>query len=165
MAKPNRKNRDARRLESRIMALSVTQRVEQTSGPIPSPASLAEYDALMPGLADRIVKMAEGESAHRRDLEKQLLTARIDDMKDYRAAERTGQHYALAIATLIITLGFIAIFCGHPMSGGILGGSTIVSLVGLFIYGRERTLAQTKTVAEEPEEPSSEIQTTDEVKA
>lgn len=39
------------------------------SGPIPPPEMLAQYNAVLPNGADRIVKMAEDQSAHRRRVE------------------------------------------------------------------------------------------------
>lgn len=38
------------------------------SGPIPPPAILHQYDAVIPGAAERILKMAEEQSKHRQEL-------------------------------------------------------------------------------------------------
>lgn len=43
------------------------------SGPLPPPDLLAEYEQVLPGLADRIVRMAEDEGAHRRFIQKGFL--------------------------------------------------------------------------------------------
>jgi len=43
------------------------------SGPIPPPALLREYEAVLPGLAGRIVGTAEEEAKHRRRMERSLL--------------------------------------------------------------------------------------------
>jgi len=43
------------------------------SGPLPPPDLLAEYEAVVPGLADRIVRMAEDEGGHRRKMQRGLL--------------------------------------------------------------------------------------------
>jgi uncharacterized membrane protein len=39
------------------------------SGPLPPPEILAQYNEIVPGAAERILKMAEEQSAHRRGLE------------------------------------------------------------------------------------------------
>jgi len=48
-------------------------RQEQTtvaySGPIPHPNDLARYEEILPGAAERIMKMAELQAEHRRALE------------------------------------------------------------------------------------------------
>jgi Predicted membrane protein (DUF2335) len=46
---------------------------ESFAGPLPPPALLAEYEQALPGLAERIVAMAENEGNHRRAMEKRLI--------------------------------------------------------------------------------------------
>jgi len=48
-------------------------------GPIPPPDILRGYDKVLPGLADRIVGMAEAEGSHRRDQERLALDAEIEN--------------------------------------------------------------------------------------
>jgi uncharacterized membrane protein len=45
-----------------------TQTVHQ--GPIPAPESFAQYERVLPGAADRILKMAESQATHRQGLER-----------------------------------------------------------------------------------------------
>jgi uncharacterized membrane protein len=42
-------------------------------GPIPPPHQLAEYEVALPGLADRLVRIAERESDHRRGLQRRAM--------------------------------------------------------------------------------------------
>jgi uncharacterized membrane protein len=42
-------------------------------GPLPAPDLLAKYEEIQPGLVNRIVKMAEDESEHRRWMEKESI--------------------------------------------------------------------------------------------
>jgi len=46
-------------------------------GPLPPPAILKHYDAIVPGAAERIIAMAEGEVTHRRSIEIQQVNADI----------------------------------------------------------------------------------------
>jgi uncharacterized membrane protein len=39
------------------------------TGPLPSPAEIGEYERILPGTADRIIKMAEKEQSHRHQSE------------------------------------------------------------------------------------------------
>lgn len=58
----------------------VVRRTVQTQfhqGPLPPPELLRQYDAVSAGAADRIIAMAEGEAAHRRDAEQKQLDADI----------------------------------------------------------------------------------------
>jgi len=43
------------------------------AGPIPPPELLAEYEQTLPGLADRLVMIAENESEHRRALQRRAI--------------------------------------------------------------------------------------------
>ena len=45
------------------------------SGPIPAPDDLLAYEQVHPGLADRIMSMAEGQSAHRQNMERRVIGA------------------------------------------------------------------------------------------
>ena len=49
------------------------------SGPLPPPKVLEAYDRLVPGAAERIMKMAEQQSEHRRGLEKTVVEAGARD--------------------------------------------------------------------------------------
>jgi uncharacterized membrane protein len=46
-------------------SLRYQQSTRISSGPIPAPEILKAYDIVLPGLAERIVSMAEAQSAHR----------------------------------------------------------------------------------------------------
>jgi uncharacterized membrane protein len=104
----------------------------------------------MPGLADRIVTMAEQEASHRRKLEETLLGARIGDAVATRRIESRGQSYALTISIVVVVGGLVAVLFGHPIAGTALTGGTLVSLAGLFIYGRERKIAEAKEPSTKP---------------
>ena len=55
--------------------------VTQYSGPIPPPHTLASYEEIQPGFADRIIKMAETETAHRHEMEEKALKGDIESRK------------------------------------------------------------------------------------
>lgn len=44
--------------------------VSRESRPIPKPADMAEYEAILPGTAERFITAWETETAHRRDLDR-----------------------------------------------------------------------------------------------
>src|SRR5438876_1426484 len=93
---------------------------EQTSiriGPIPPPEELAAYNQIIPNGADRILKMAEAQSAHRIEIEKLVIGSQ-------QKQSSRGQHYALVVALVAIGLATWAALHGQPTFGGILGGGT-----------------------------------------
>ena len=47
----------------------ISQISQSFSGPLPPPQVLASYDQILPGCAERIIKMAEEQGLHRRAIE------------------------------------------------------------------------------------------------
>jgi len=113
--------------------LQVSTQVATFSGPLPHPALLQKYEDIQPGFAERIVCMAEGESAHRRDQEKKELDADIRfNEKDF-TERRIGQFLALTIVLIMAGLGCYLALNGKEITGSVFGGPAIVSIVGAFL--------------------------------
>jgi len=73
--------------------------------------------------------MAENQNAHRIDLEQTVIKG-----DDKRA--NWGLVTGFAMGIVIIVLSFILILKGHDKAGMVLGGIDLMSLVGVFVYGR-----------------------------
>ncbi len=104
-------------------------RLEQSfSGPIPPPDILMRYNDIVPGAAERIIKMAEEQSVHRKELEKKVIDSDI-------SRSRWGQilGFFIAIVGLMVS-GWISTY-GNAVAGGFIGVGTLASLVGVFMYG------------------------------
>jgi uncharacterized membrane protein len=56
---------------------AIVQATTHYQGPIPPPQLLKQYDEISPGFADRIIRMAESETAHRQQAENKALDADI----------------------------------------------------------------------------------------
>jgi uncharacterized membrane protein len=72
------------------------------SGPLPSPEDFAAYNQGHPEAAGRILTMTELQAAHRRDLEKLVISANI-------SREARGQHYAAGAFAIVALGGFVLI--------------------------------------------------------
>lgn len=105
----------------------VTQTVEQFFGPIPPPHALAQYEKVHPGLADRIVKMAESQSEHRKDLETKVI---LHD----RLKSTLGLVFAFVIVIMAILAGVYLVIRGEPLAGGFISMIPLGTIVGAFIY-------------------------------
>jgi len=135
---------------------SMVLRQERThimrAGPLPPPAELAAYNAIIPDGADRIMKMAEAQSAHRINLEKTVVCGQ-------QAQEKMGQICGLIIGLAGLGLATYAAISGQPWFGAVIGGSTLVSLVSVFLYSKHvenKELSEKKKEMESvtPQEPS-----------
>ena len=99
------------------------------SGPLPAPWVIAEYCKYIPNAGERLMVMAENQSAHRIQLEKLILPKQI-------AESGRGQALAavLAFAALFVTawLGYL-----HETAAACtVGGATVVTLAASFIGGK-----------------------------
>lgn len=98
------------------------------SGPLPPPEILKKFDELVPGSAERIIKMAEGQFAHRTELERQVISSDIQRSK-------WGQILGFVVAIVGLLSSVIVSIYGGQIAGSVLGGGTLVSLVSVFVYG------------------------------
>lgn len=102
---------------------------EKWSGPLPPPKQLADFEAIKPGLADRIVCMAEEEGAHTRLVEKRALNWTI-------VAQLIGQFFAAGLAAGCLWVSYLLAMAGHDWIAGILGGTTLTTVVLAFLGAR-----------------------------
>jgi len=108
--------------------VKMTMRRSQVfSGPLPPPKQLKEYNDVLPGAADRILKMAERQSEHRQRMEEQIVNANTKD-------SHLGVIFAFILGALIIGGGIYLAAIGHPYGTWFSFGG-VATLVGVFVYG------------------------------
>lgn len=101
------------------------------SGPIPDPESLAKYEQISPGFAERILSMAEEEARHRRRNEDRLVK---------NSVVTTIMGIIFAFVSVILFCGLILFALINAYSIATLGIAigAIASVAGLFIVFRNR---------------------------
>lgn len=104
-------------------------RVSQHQGPLPAPEQLEAYNQLIPNGAERIMAMAEKQLQHRIEIEKIVVSSQ-------QIQSSRGQIFGLAIGVLGIISGTVLAMFGHEVVGSIIAGSTVVTLVSVFVIGR-----------------------------
>lgn len=104
------------------------------SAPLPHPSELERYETILPGAADRIIAMAENQSIHRQNLENKAIS--IESRNSF-----LGVATGFLIGAIGLSIAGFCIYSGHDWAGVALGGTTLVSLVGTFVYGtRQRRI-------------------------
>jgi uncharacterized membrane protein len=83
---------------------------------------LAEDEELLPGAADRLIRMAEQEADHRRKMEKALVEAEIADVRAEREERKRGQTYGLSIGLVALCVGALVAVVAPSTTGQIVGG-------------------------------------------
>ena len=111
-----------------VAALQVEQNHHE--GPIPSPKALAEYENVLPGLADRIMTMAESNASHIRKKE-------ANHLSKYFFDKNIGRIIGSIIILTVLWLTKYAIDANMPVLAGILGGTTVIGLGTIFILGKK----------------------------
>lgn len=99
------------------------------SGPIPPAGQLREYEEVLPGSADRILRMAENQADHRQDIEKIAV-------KGGSRRSWWGLWTGFAVAVIALILASILILNNHDWAGVTLGTGDLVALVTVFVIGR-----------------------------
>lgn len=106
-------------------------KIEQFSGPLPPPTILEQYNKVVPGAAERILKMAEEQSAHRRSLEQKVISSDVLNAK-------LGMLFGFIIGLVAILAGVYIVVIDKNNQGYFLSLGAIAALVGVFVYGRKK---------------------------
>jgi uncharacterized membrane protein len=112
-----------------IQSVSTTASVVHQSGPIPAADELLKYDQIVSGSAQRIIQMAENQSAHRISIEAMVIKGQLEQ-------SNRGQLLGFILAIAFLLGAVIVTLHGYPWVGTILGGTTITVLGVAFVTGK-----------------------------
>ena len=107
--------------------VKVQQQLEISSGPIPSPQILQQYNQVVPDAAERIICMAEKQSDHRIDIEKKVVDSNI--IKSYM-----GMSCAAIIAVYGLYIAKEIAVNGNPWAAGIIAALDLGGLIAVAVY-------------------------------
>jgi uncharacterized membrane protein len=125
------------------ITLTVATQSQVHHGPVPHPDVLRGYNELVPGAAERLIKLAEDEAAHRRHLEKQAMDSNIGAQQNQL---RVGEYQSKAVfrsdtigqaAGLLVSLACIAgaVYLGinnHEVTAGVLAAIPTAAVIRAF---------------------------------
>jgi uncharacterized membrane protein len=115
-------------------------------GPIPPPAALQQYEAIVPGAAERILAMAEEESRHRRqqeaianqanvDAQKRQLQIAEQQTKSVFQSDAAGQLFGFIVSAGCVSGSIFLAYINQPWVASVLAG---LPLAGIIRALRER---------------------------
>ena len=107
----------------------VVERSMEWSAPYPSPFMLGEFEKVLPGAADRILSMAERQSAHRQEMERKSIEGGL-----YLA--KWGLYAGWSLAALLVVGAIILFAIGRPIEGLISIGIPTITISGSWIWER-----------------------------
>lgn len=112
-----------------LQVLAASMAVSTTfSGPLPPPEVLKEYNEAVPDAAERILRMAEGQTAHRQNLETKVVTS--DIWKSYAGVVAA---FVIVITALVVG-GWVAAI-GQWQAAIAIAGLPTAAIVWAFIHG------------------------------
>jgi len=111
------RNRPVSNSKNHLIAQRQEMMASIHQGPLPKPEDFGGYESILPGAADRILKMAEQQSIHRQKLEQSVII------------------FALILGLSYLFAGMYVTIKGYDWKGIALGIGGLASLVGVFIYG------------------------------
>jgi uncharacterized membrane protein len=109
---------------------TVTQSVS-FSGPLPHPSLLEKYNEVIPNGAERIMAMAERQSAHREALETKVVDSNIKN-------QARGTLFAFILSLVSILGGFWLIAHGQSPYGIATIITALATLAGVFVYNKHQ---------------------------
>lgn len=123
------------------------------SSPFPNPALVKQYNDISPGLGTDLVKQGMKQTDHRMSLEKSWLS-------NTTVRSWGGLISGLLIIGYLGHLGYELAMGGHDAVAGVIFGTTILSVAGIFVIGRNqqekergtRSKTMTKMLEGEPDD-------------
>jgi uncharacterized membrane protein len=97
-------------------------------GPLPPPDLLRQYNEVIPNGAERIIALAEKQSAHRIEMEKIVISSQ-------QGRSRLGQWFGFILGLTGMSVGGWVAVNGQPLAGASIAGATLVGLVAVFVTG------------------------------
>ncbi len=97
------------------------------SGPLPHPDTLARYDEIVPGAAERIIKMAEKEMSHRHETENRM-------NKNAIRVAYLGIIFAFISVLILSGSVLYALHKGFDSVAAYIAVGSIAAVAGVFIF-------------------------------
>lgn len=116
--------------EIREIKQILIKREESFSGPLPHPDHFRKYNQIVPGSANRLLKMAEDDLKHIHDMQKS------QDFTN-KMATLSGLFAGWSIAMVCLIGSGYLIMNDHDVAGAVLGAGALTSLVSVFVVGKK----------------------------
>lgn len=118
------------RERQRVESVKIQQKTTHFAGPLPPPESLAQYDKIVPGAAERIIAMAEKEMEHRHKNEDKTTKSII-------VTTVISIVFAFISVLVLCAIVIYALYRGFGSVAGIIATGAIAAVAGVFI-GKSR---------------------------
>lgn len=118
--------------EKKAILVYITRESHIFSGPLPPPETLAQYEKILPGAADKIFKMAHEQQQHRFELD----NATINLNKDLIKSKQRGQIIGGLLVLFLAIIGLICTLTAHDSVAKAIYITTIIGVAGIFVVNK-----------------------------
>lgn len=112
-------------------------------GPMPPPEALQAFENTLPGAAERILALAEGQVAHRQQMERDVVASGI-------RLEQRGQVLAFVLGFVAILGGIVLVALDKSVAGFATVITAIAGLVGVGVWSRISQAREAQSRALQP---------------
>ena len=130
---PQPRSPQQQQVRARAFSEGQAVQVEAFSGLLPHPELLREYEAILPGTAERLLQMVEREQTNRNTRETEDQGLQKLAIRNSHRDRLTGIWVAAGLAVPFGGAGVACAFNGQQVIGGILAGTTIGVVVNGFL--------------------------------
>jgi uncharacterized membrane protein len=120
--------------------LQIAAQLNIYQGALPNPAILEAYERIVPGSAERLIRLAEGQTHHRQGLEQKAI---VHELRRSNLGLVVGGIVVLGLEAV----AGLAVTHGQGAGGIFLGAGSLATLGGAFIYGTRSRRAERETKA------------------
>jgi uncharacterized membrane protein len=132
----------------------VSQQIrQQFSGPLPHPATLREYDEIVPGAAKEIIQSFTAEGNHRRARELREVAMCEDWARADIGLQKRGQILGFIIAVIGVGGGLYVAATGAPAAGAAVSSVSLAAIVLAFL--RQRQMGSAEPEEDKAEKPAA----------
>jgi uncharacterized membrane protein len=142
-ASPSQPEKSLENIESVLEPVVADEKVRQqtahailatiSASPLPHPGHMAAYENLLPGVTDRLLKMAEMEQAHRHGLDNNEVNANYNLQSEELNIIKRGQIYAFVFGILFMGVATFLFYVGNAVGGGFMSISGLVAIITAFL--------------------------------
>ena len=126
---------------------------QQFSGPLPHPATLREYDEIVPGAAKEIIQSFTAEGNHRRARELREVAMCEDWARADIGLQKRGQILGFIIAVIGVGGGLYVAATGSPAAGAAVSSVSLAAIVLAFL--RQRQMGSAEPEEDKAEKPAA----------
>ena len=156
-SKPAKRSQNKLRTQGQPHTLAATQQIATFhEGLLPAPATLRQYEEMIPGAAERLLSLVEREQERRHAREKHILDEAVADTRSGRNAHLRGDFMVILMFIACMSTGIWVLLTGRSeIIAGTLLGTPLIAAIGSLLYQRRLFKESKKELPEKTEKESS----------